>query len=183
MVLPSALIFVGVVSLLTLVFLDRFNMQRMATYAWFVVYFVPTALLLYLVWNYRQLFATGRKPLQHPWPTLLLIEVVLLLLYGGALIIAPEAATSFWPWTIDAFHARMYSAFFLTLGVGALVVARGCEKLDILTLGIAQTVTSVSVIGGFIVTDFAFQLAGGEYLVVDRSLPSDWAGWGDAHGC
>lgn len=155
LVLPCALTFVAVISILTLFYLDHFDMQRLATYGWFIVYFVPTLILVYLVWQYRTLLASVGNKLSQFWRNLLLIESSLLTLYSVGLLVFPIVFSAFWPWAIDPFHARMYSAFFLTLAVGAFVVAQGADRLDVLTLGIAQTTTGISVIGGLLLVDAA----------------------------
>ena len=152
-VLPSALTFVAIISVLSFFYLDHFDLQRRATIVWFVIYIGPTLILTYLLWIYRRLFAavTGRLP--HPWPILMMVEGLLLLIYALGLLIDPARFGANWPWTLDSFHARMYSAFFFTLAGGAFVVARRAGRLDILASGIAQTVTGVGVIGGFVVTN------------------------------
>jgi hypothetical protein len=155
LVLPTALTFVAIISILSFFYLDRFDLQRLATLLWFIVYIGPTLILTYLLWTYRRLFAAATGNLPHPWPVLMMVEGILLFVYGTGLLIDPDRFGANWPWTLDSFHARMYSAFFFTLAVGAFVVARRAGRLDILTLGIAQVVTGVGVIGGFVVTDLA----------------------------
>ena len=57
-------------------------------------------------------------------------------LYGLALLAVPAAASWFWPWRLDAFHAQLYSATFLTPAAGAWVLLRGTTSEDQRALGL-----------------------------------------------
>jgi hypothetical protein len=44
--------------------------------------------------------------------------------YGVGLLASPATVTGFWPWPIDAFQCRIYSAIFLTLALASALAAR-----------------------------------------------------------
>ncbi|HEX9661688.1 MAG TPA: hypothetical protein VGB27_05330 [Candidatus Binatia bacterium] len=87
--------------------------------------------------------------------------------YGLAQFFAPEFASAFWPWKIDAFHGRMYSAIFLTGAVGAFVLARAAAPIEYFTLGITYGVLGLFAIVGLVVVDASVRS-------VDWSAASTW---------
>jgi hypothetical protein len=67
------------------------------------------------------------------------------IVYGLGLMVAPEALTRFWPWKVDAFHARMYAAAFVTPAVGLwLLSLRRRFAVEYLSMGLNLAV------GGFL---------------------------------
>src|SRR5438552_4615640 len=64
--LPMGVVFAGVVSVVTLFHLDRFDPQRWATYTWFVLYIGATAVTGYFLWMYRRLPPANIVPLAIP---------------------------------------------------------------------------------------------------------------------
>jgi hypothetical protein len=73
--------------------------------------------------------------------------------YGVALLVAPEPLTEFWPWRIDAFHGRIYSALFLTFGVGSLLMAARSAAVERQALGLSRLVFGVLALLGLVLAD------------------------------
>lgn len=77
----------------------------------------------------------------------------MLVAYGLGLLVAPETLTRFWPWRIDAFHGRIYSAIFLTFAVGSLILSRRSARLELQAVGISRVVLGVLSVVGLILAD------------------------------
>lgn len=64
--------------------------------------------------------------------------------YGLYQLAAPVDASGWWPWPVDAFHGRIYSAVFFTGMAGCLVVARTASRLERLGVGVLVAVLGVA---------------------------------------
>ncbi len=73
--------------------------------------------------------------------------------YGVAMLVIPEDATGFWPWPVDAFHARIYAATYLTPAVGAWVLRTGATPAELRTLGVTLVTFGIAAILAVLVTD------------------------------
>jgi hypothetical protein len=155
LILPQAVTFTAVVTLASLVHLDRFDPQRLVTWLWFVLYTVPLAILAYYLWRYRRLPPAEAAPPAPPWRAYLLGQAVVLGLYGIGLLVAPGLFSAFWPWPIDSFHGQVYSAVFLTGAVGSFVLARAAAPIEFLTQGLAQATLGTCAIAGLAIVDAA----------------------------
>ena len=129
--------FTAVVTVFSFVHADRFDPRRVETWIWFGLYVGVCLNALAHLLRYRHWTALrddGR-------PAVLERAALLLLtvpggLYGLALMAAPEAASAFWPWRLDRFHAQLYSVTFLTPAVGAALLWRGSTAADRRALGL-----------------------------------------------
>ena len=77
----------------------------------------------------------------------------LLAVYGMAFVVAPGAATDFWPWNIDGFHARMYSAPFLAGAVGLLCLLPRSTTLETAGAGLTQAALGALALLGILIVD------------------------------
>ena len=68
--------------------------------------------------------------------------------YGLALFLAPAAATAFWPWPVDAFHARVYSGIFFAGTAVLWGLRRRAAAADLAMAGLLQTVLGLGAIWG-----------------------------------
>jgi hypothetical protein len=167
LVLPLSLLFTTIVSTASVLHLDQFNRQPSATWAWFIVYVGSVVISAYFVWRYRRLPPADPTPIPRNWRLYLLAQGSVLGLYGAGLLAAPLTFSTFWPWPMDSFHAQVYSAIFITIAAGALIVSRAAAPVEWLTLGLVQAVFGLFAILGVVIVDsMAHQ--------VDWMLPGTW---------
>ena len=118
------LTFTTLILIAMLVHWDAFEWSRPATFLvyWPLYIFLPINSAIFL---YKSNGAGVANGYDEPalLRTVLLIFAVLSGAYGLGLLVAPESLTSFWPWDVDAFHARMYAAAFLTPAVAAWILS------------------------------------------------------------
>jgi hypothetical protein len=162
-----ALVFTTVVSITTLMHLDRFPVPRRAL-LWFVLYIGYVALPAIALWTYWDLPRVAPLPLTRGWRMLLIAAGTLMIAYGLAQFIAPAVANGFWPWPIDAMHGQIYSGVFLAGGVGLCVIARNGRREEFLALGLASLVLGLAAIVGLVLADL-------DTHRVDWSAPGTWA--------
>src|SRR4029079_8267754 len=80
----------------------------------------------------------------------------------------------FWPWPVDAFHARIYAAAYLAPAIGAWALRTGATPEELRTRGITFVAMSVAAIGAvptnaaFLAINLAPLLAGAALLLVAR---------------
>src|SRR5687768_11143856 len=123
-VVPMILVFTAVVLAVSLAHLDRFDRQSPSTWLWLALYAVIPANAGYHVWRYRRLPPAGAVRLAPAWGATIAVQGVGLGGYGAGLLVVPGPAAAWWPWPVDAFHARLYSAVFFAPALGALLLVR-----------------------------------------------------------
>jgi hypothetical protein len=159
--------FTFIVLVMTLLHLDNFLYDRWATWGWFILYIVLPLNAAYHLWLYRRLPPADATPVPAAWRYLLLALGVVFGLYGLAQFFAPEAASAFWPWKIDAFHGQMYSANLITIAVGAFVLSRAAAPVEYFALGITYSVIGFFAILGLVVVDASVH-------AVNWAAPGTW---------
>jgi hypothetical protein len=118
---------------ITLVHLDRFDLDSVFGVFWVVIYALVPALLAWALAD--QLAARGddRRGMQR-LPGLLrqavLLEGVAMLAAGALLLIAPGAADDIWPWTLSPLTSRAIGSFLFGVGLAALIAARDDDPLS-----------------------------------------------------
>jgi hypothetical protein len=166
-VLPMIWSFTLWVLLMSLAYLSNFNLSLPSTWIWLILYvFLPVG-TGYFLWKYRSREPVAAVPLSRLWRNLMMIGAALLMLYSLALIIVPAAATSFWPWTIDDFHARLYAAMFLAGAIGTWLTSRSAAPEELLVLGVGQGVFGALVLIELFIVD-------SQVHKVNWSLPNTW---------
>ncbi len=152
-VTPMILLFTTLVLFVSLTDTGRFETDRLATAGWWILYIVLPLNSAYFLWKFR-----GTPPaLAQDTPRLLggflVLEALVMGVYGLLMLIAPTWSTSFWPWPIDAFHGRLYSAVFLVLALGALLVCRYAARNELGTFAATQITFGVFAIAGLLIVD------------------------------
>jgi hypothetical protein len=127
--------FTFVVLVASLVDLSRFDGDRWSNFLWWPLYvFLPINSAVHL-WLYRRLAPASSEP-SPPRRRLALFALAGVFgAYGVYLLVAPVDAAAWWPWPVDAFHGRIYSAAFFTGMAGCLVIARSASALERLAMG------------------------------------------------
>lgn len=151
--LPMGATFTGVVSIASLLYLDHFNFGQVRAWLWFILYIIPCLISAYIFWAYRKLPLAESTPTPPAWRLCFLAEATLTGLYGIGMFVLPSVFTAFWPWKIDDFHARVYSALFITAAVGALMLIEYAARAELLMFGLSHAFLGFFAILGVIVVD------------------------------
>jgi hypothetical protein len=153
LVLPLSCLFTVVVSIVSVIHLDQFGLQRRTTWAWFVLYVGSALITGYFAWRYRRLPPANPIPPPQPWRSYLLGHGGIIGLYGLGLLFMPTLFSAFWPWPVDAFHAQVYSAIFLVNAASAYILLRAVAPIELFTLGLAQSLFGLCAILGTVIED------------------------------
>ncbi len=168
LLLPMLFTFTSLVLVMSLIWWNKFLFDRWATWGWFILYVLLPISSAYYFWQYRRLPPADPTPVPAAWRYALLAFGVLLGLYGVLQILAPEAASTFWPWKIDAFHGHLYSAIFVAAAVGALMLSHVAAPVEFFTLGLTYAVLGFFAILGVVIVDASAHS-------VNWSAPGTWA--------
>jgi hypothetical protein len=137
-VVPMILLFTVLVLAVSLFSLDRFGLDSPAKWLWLLLYAGIPANAAYYLWRSRRLAPADTHRFGPGWRAYLLAQALVLGTYGAVLLVAPEHNAAIWPWPLDDFHARLYSAAFFTPALGTLLLIRVAARDEALALGLAQ---------------------------------------------
>lgn len=125
LVLWMIFVFTALIALVMFIHWDAFAWDRPSTFIvfWPLYIFLPinSAIFLFKSRGIQKRDASDLTPI---WRGVLTAFSLLGGLYGLGLLIAPGPLTTFWPWDVDAFHARIYASAFVTPAVGAWILLR-----------------------------------------------------------
>ena len=130
-VTPMILLFTAIVLVVSLIYLDRFQLGNPATWLWFMLYVGIPLNAAGHIWLYRNLPVADKARLSPALRAMLAAAAAVFGLYGLGLLVAPGPLTAFWPWPIDAFHGRLYSVVFLTPALGAWLLMRSAAWAEV----------------------------------------------------
>lgn len=137
-IMPMAITFAAIVTLVSFFYLGEFDFNRVAGWAWFVVYIAPPIVWAYYYLRYRNLPPANAAPTSPGWRLYLYIQGLILGLYGLLLIALPATFGQIWPWKVDDFHLRIYSSVFIVAMIGAFMLARRAAATEFMVVGLTQ---------------------------------------------
>jgi hypothetical protein len=130
-------VFTLVVTVCSVVHLNRFDPERPEVWVWFGLYVGVCLNAGAHLWIYRRCPLAGTRPSGRT-RVVLLAQALFFGGHGLALLLWPAGAAALWPWKLDVFHAQLYSVAFLTPAVAAWSLARRSAPVDWLTQGLTQ---------------------------------------------
>jgi hypothetical protein len=155
-VLPMIAIWTGMLFVTSLFYLNEFDFSKIQAWIWFGIYLVYPVIAIWLAWQQRATDLTPIGGAVPKWASVyLLIQGGLITLLALALLFLPGFMVTVWPWPITPLLAQLYSAPFLSYGVGSLMLARRKTWLEI---RIAVTAILVFAIGVLLASIIHLQL-------------------------
>lgn len=120
-VTPMIAIWTGMLGIISLFHLPAFDWGRVQVWVWFFAYISFPLIAAWIAWQQRsQTNPPQGLPLSDRLRTYLYIQGGLVTLLALSLLIAPSWMAIVWPWKITPILAHIYSAPFLSYGLGSL---------------------------------------------------------------
>jgi hypothetical protein len=152
-VLPMLLTFTGIVLIVSLMHPSIFLSDRPSTLAWFFLYILfPLSSLAHIL-IYRHLPPAESKPVPRNLSNISILVAIGLTIYATAQFIFPAESSSFWPWSVDAYHARIYSGVFFCAAVGLLYIYKNAAPVELAAVGYTGIALGVVSVLGLVYTD------------------------------
>lgn len=128
-------VWTGMLGLVSATILTAFDWHRPPTWTWFVAYSAFPLVAAWLAWRQR---GQGGPPAGGDTAAIpaglrawLWGQGAVVTLLAVALLVAPGAVAAVWPWKISVALARIYSAPFLSFGLGSLWAARAAAVAEV----------------------------------------------------
>jgi hypothetical protein len=120
-VTPMISIWTGMLGIVSLFHLSAFDWGRVQVWIWFIAYINFPLIAAWIAWQQRsQTDPAEGLPLSDRLRTYLYLQGGLVTLLALSLLIAPSWMVTLWPWKITPILAHIYSAPFLSYGLGSL---------------------------------------------------------------
>ncbi len=121
---PGVWLFTTLTLIATLIHLDRFHTDSAFGWIWLVIYVGVPPLLLWLFLRQQFMLKMPDPPRLYPLPYWLRIslsvQAAIMIVLGAVVFVAPQAASSIWPWTLTPLTGRAVAAWLI--GVGCVAV-------------------------------------------------------------
>jgi hypothetical protein len=145
-VVPMISIWTGMLGLVSLFHLEAFDWSRIQVWVWFLAYIGYPIIAAWIAWQQRtQKEHVVGPPLSVALRSYLYLQGGIVTLLALSLLIAPTVMTTLWPWKITPILAHIYSAPFLSYGLGSFYAVRQQAWLEIRIVVYATLVFTVGV--------------------------------------
>jgi hypothetical protein len=151
-VLWMVLIFNATVSVVMLFYRDEFAFDRLHAWVFWILYLAITVVSAFYLYRLRGLRDSGEPPTDRVRRWFVTAVAVVTGAYGVLLLAAPAAAAGWWPWSVDAFHSRLYAAAFLTAATGTWLLRQVGARLSWLAVGGSGAGFGLGAVAGTLVT-------------------------------
>lgn len=122
---PMIAIWTGMLFIVSLFYLGEFDYSRPQVWIWFGAYLIYPLIALWVTWSRRNLNEPHDGAPLPAWVKIyLLMQGGLVTLLSLFLLFVPDLMVSVWPWKITRLLAQIYSAPFLSYGLGSLMLSR-----------------------------------------------------------
>ncbi len=160
-VVPMIAIWTGMLFVVSLLHRHEFDYSLRQVWVWYGAYFVYPLIAAVLAWRHRgdASYPQTSTPLPAWARRYLNAQGAALMLAGLALLIAPTAMINVWPWKATSLLLQIYSAPFLSYGLGSLMLARQHVWLEVRLGAVALFTFSGLVLAASIVHRKLFSLA------------------------
>ena len=123
--IPMIGIWTGMLFVISLFYLGEFDYSRAQVWIWFGAYLIYPAIAFWVTWKNRTLDEKHDGTQLPSWVKgYLLIQGIVVTLLSLSLLFVPDLLVSVWPWKITRLLAQIYSAPFLSYGLGSLMLSR-----------------------------------------------------------
>lgn len=146
-VIPMIAIWTGMLFLISLFHLDEFDYTIPPTYIWFAAYLIYPLIALWLIWKHRAEHDEIQGARLPAWIRAYLIcQGIVTALLAFALLFFTSRMIAAWPWNITPLLAQLYSAPFLSYGIGSLLLSQRRTWTEVRIALQAMLVFAVSVL-------------------------------------
>jgi hypothetical protein len=132
--LPMIAIWTGMLTVVSLFYLPLFDFARTQVQIWFAAYIAYPLIAMAFLWVHRsdkRECTSDDLPLSGALKRTLIILGLTLTALSLVLLFAPRAMLVVWPWKTGPLMLQLYSAPFLSYGLGTLNLARQQTWLEI----------------------------------------------------
>jgi len=153
-------IWTGMLFVVSLFYLGEFDYSLTQVWVWFGAYLIYPLIALWLMWLDRAPRETIAVPDLPAWVRGYLVgQGIVVTVLALFLLLVPDIMVNVWPWKITRLLAQLYSAPFLSYGLGSLMLSRQQTWPEVRVAVIAIFVFAVAVLLASFIHRDLFSLA------------------------